>query len=237
MPDTAVMAAATNNLLIWGLDASSRNALLRATEPTALASGAILAIGGRRVAQAIFPIDCSISLTLPTPDQSQVEAGLIGREGMLGIALVLGARVSALHAVVQVAGRAWCVDAAHFTAQLECDAALRLRLNRYAHVRLVQSTHGATCRNLHRVEARLARWLLMSRDRARSGDFALTHERLALILGVRRAGVSIAAGALQERGLIHYSRGHISLLENRGLEAAACACYENDKRIYARLMG
>ena len=237
MPDTVQMPAVTNNLLLASLDAASRSALLRDTEPVTLPSGAMVEAAGRRVTQAVFPIDCSIALTLPMQGHSQVDAGLVGCEGMLGIALLLGAHVSPWHAVVQDPGQAWCVDAARLIGRLERDVALCRRLNRYVHVRLVQSAQVASCRNSHRIEARLARWLLMSRDRTRAGEFGLTHESLARTLGVRRAGVSIAAAALQERGLIRYSRGHIALLENRALEAAACVCYENDKRIYARLMG
>ncbi len=227
------MSAATNNLLLRGLNPGARNVLLAGTKPVALRPGEIMTDAGRRIAQVIFPIDCSISLMLPVVGEAQVEAGLIGREGMVGIPLVLGTSVSAMSAVVQGAGSAWCVDAARFTAQLARNAALRLRLNRYVYVRLIQTVHGASCRNSHRVEARLTSWLLMSRDRARTDELVLTHELLARMLGVRRAGVTVAASALQDRGLIRYVRGHIELLDGRGLEAAACACYQNEKDIYA----
>lgn len=226
------MSAATNNLL-RGLDASARTALLAGSEPVALHSGELLADSGRRIARVIFPIDCSISLMLPMPGAAQVEAGLVGREGMVGIPLALGTPVSAMRAVVQGSGDAWCVDAARFLAQLKRSSALRLRLNRYIYVRLIQSAHGAACRSSHRVEERLTSWLLMSRDRALTDELVLTHELLARTLGVRRAGVTVAAHALQERGLIRYVRGHIVLLDGRGLEAAACACYQNEKKIYA----
>jgi CRP-like cAMP-binding protein len=226
------VSAATNNLL-RGLDASARTALLAGSRPVALHSGDLLADSGRRIARVIFPIDCSISLMLPVPGAAQVEAGLVGREGMVGIPLALGTPVSAMRAVVQGSGDAWCVDAARFVAQLKRSLALRQRLNRYIYVRLIQSAHGAACRSSHHVEERLTSWLLMSRDRALTDELVLTHELLARTLGVRRAGVTVAASALQERGLIRYVRGHIVLLDGRGLEAAACACYQNEKKIYA----
>jgi len=231
------VSTATNNLLLRGLEVRDRNALLAGTRPEALRTGELLTDTGRRIARVIFPLDCSISLMLPVAGTAQVEAGLVGREGMVGIPLVLGAPVSAIRAVVQGSGDAWCVEAARFDAQLERSSALRLRLNRYVYVRLIQSAHGAACRSSHRVEGRLTSWLLMSRDRELSDELILTHELLARTLGVRRAGVTVAARALQERGLIRYVRGRIVLLDGRGLEAAACACYRIEKKIYASYLG
>jgi CRP-like cAMP-binding protein len=231
------VSIATHNLLLGGLGARDRQALLEGLEPLTMCSGELLAEPGQRATQVIFPLECSITLMLAVDGESPVEAGLIGREGMLGVPLALGAPLSAFRATVQGPGRAWCVEGTRFSALLARNPALRQHLNRYACVRLLQLAQSAACRGFHRVEGRLARWLLMSRDRARSDELALTHEFLAQMLGVRRAGVTIAAHALQERHLIRYARGRIVLLDKRGLESAACSCYANEKKIYARMMG
>jgi CRP-like cAMP-binding protein len=161
----------------------------------------------------------------------------VGHEGMLGVPLLLGVDVSPLRAIVQGAGRSWRVSAELLERELGIIAELRSSLNRYLYVFLAQLMQTATCTRFHRIEARLARWLLMTSDRARSRQFHITHEFLALMLGVRRVGVTSAASALQRRKLIRYHRGDISLLDVRGLERAACACYAIDKNIYARNLG
>ena len=230
------MSVLPNNLLLGALAAPDRNALISGSEPVVLRAGDTLSEAGKRLAAVYFPIDSSISLTVPVAGQPPLEVGLIGYEGMLGVPLILGASMSAFHAVVQGAGRAWCVDAGRFTRQLEKSRPLRLRMNAYAHVHLLQVAQTAACKNFHLVEARLARWLLMSRDRARSDRISLTHEMLSQLLGVRRAGVTLAANSLQRRALISYARGQIELLDASGLEAAACACYAGEKRTYSRFM-
>jgi CRP-like cAMP-binding protein len=235
--ETARVPVATNNLLLDGLNAKGRQSLLRGMDPVTVRSGELLSEAGQRATQVIFPLECSISLMLATDGETPVEAGLIGREGMLGIPLVLGAPASEFRAVVQGSGRAWCIDGALFTEHLERNAVLRQRLHRYVYVRMLQLAQSAACRSFHLVEGRLARWLLMSRDRARSNELVLTHALLAHVLGVRRAGVTIAAHGMQDRNLIRYARGHIELLDSRGLETAACTCYANERKIYARLMG
>ena len=231
------MPVQANNLLLAGLGGRVRLDLLRGIEPVGLRPGQQLWTAGERARLAVFPIDCSITLLLEVGDESTVDAGLIGREGMLGLPLVLDTPICAFHAIVQGPGRAWCIDGGHLGETLERHATLRRRLNRYACARMMQLAQGAVCRGCHRVEARLARWLLMSKDRAAADELLLTHELLARMLGVRRAGVTIAAHALQERRLIRYARGRIVVLDVPGLEAAACACYAQEKETYARLMG
>jgi len=230
------MPVASNNLLLAGLGARVQQELLRGVEPVRLRAGEQLWDAGERAKRVIFPIDCSISLMFDAPGEPLVEAGLIGREGMLGLPLVLGTSVCAFRAVVQGAGQAWDIGAARLAATLERQATLRQRLNRYACARMIQLAQGAGCRGHHLVEARLARWLSMSRDRAGADELVLTHELLGHMLGVRRAGVTLAAHALRERRLIRYARGRIVVLDARGLEAAACACYEQAKKTYAGLM-
>lgn len=157
---------------------------------------------------------------------------MVGREGMLGSQLVLGVTVSPLHALVQGDGQAWQIRAIDFRRVLTESSALRLVLNRYVFVLMKQLTGSAACLRFHQIGPRLARWLLMSQDRAHCDSFRVTHEFLAYMLGVRRVGITAAASALQRDGLIEYHRGDLRVLDRPGLEAAACSCYAADCSAY-----
>jgi CRP-like cAMP-binding protein len=224
------------NLLLAALTVEDRMRLTGARPPVDLAFSEMLNQPGDRIRHVYFPVDSFISLITPGTNRAQLEIGLVGNEGMLGVPLLLGVNVSPLRALVQGAGHAWRVDAATFTREIESSPATRAVLNRYLYVFLSQLMQTATCTRFHLVEARLARWLLMTRDRAHSSQFHVTHEFLAYMLGVRRVGVTSAASALQRRKLIRYSRGDLSVLDVRGLERAACPCYDIDKKIYARVL-
>lgn len=226
-----------DNLLLAALPAAARLRLTGDRPPVELALSEILSEAGGRIRHVYFPIDGFISLITPAHGRGQMEIGLVGREGMLGVPLLLGMNVSPLRAMVQGPGRAWRVDAASMQQELAINPELRAALNRYLYVFLAQLMQTATCTRFHLIEARLARWLLMTRDRAYSNQFHITHEFLALMLGVRRVGVTSAASALQRRKLISYRRGDISVLDVHGLERAACECYAIDKKIYARTLG
>ena len=225
-----------DNLLLAGFPAALRRRLTDDLPPVNLAISEILSEAGDRIRHAYFPIDSFISLITPARGRGQLEIGLVGREGMLGVPLLLGINVSPLRAMVQGAGRAWRVNVSTLQQELAGNANLRASLNRYLYVFLAQLMQTASCTRFHHIEARLARWLLMTRDRARTDQFHVTHEFLALMLGVRRVGVTRAASALQRLQLIRYKRGDLTVLDVRGLERAACACYATDKNIYRSVL-
>jgi CRP-like cAMP-binding protein len=224
------------NLLIAALPADAQQRLTEGLAPVDLRFGETLSEPNDRIRHVYFPVDSFISLITPGAGHAQLEIGLVGNEGMLGVPLLLGINVSPLRALVQGAGRAWRVDTARFQEAIESHSGLRTLLNRYLYVFLSQLMQTASCTRFHLVEARLARWLLMTRDRAHAKEFPITHEFLALMLGVRRVGVTTAAGALQRGKLIRYSRGHMTILDVRGLERAACACYAIDRKIYSQIL-
>jgi CRP-like cAMP-binding protein len=226
----------SQNLLLSRLPAADRRRLLAHCDLTELVVADALAEAGQRTRQVVFPLDSFISLINPVDSRSQLEVGLVGNEGMVGISLFLGISTSPLRALVQGAGRAWCMDAADFSYEVERSAALRSGLNRYVYVLLSQFAQAAACTRFHVLEARLARWLLVARDRAHSDELHVTHDDLAHMLGVRRVGVTHAASSLRHRKLIQYRRGDLQILDGKRLEAAACACYATVHDTYARVL-
>ena len=171
------------------------------------------------------------------PDHGHLEVGLVGDEGMLGATLLLGVDVAPLHALVQGAGPTLRLSTAAFRNELKQSPAFERKIRHYLYVGMRQLAQAAACNRFHLVEARLARWLLMTHDRAHANAFHITHDFLAYMLGVRRVGVTKAATALQRSALIHYHRGDITILDLPGLKAAACECYATDKAVYAQVMG
>lgn len=237
MPSTTPAPAV--NRLLAALPEPDRQRITAGCETVELAFAERLAEPGQCFEHVYFPIESLISLLAPVGDLAsmEVEVGLIGNEGMLGITLILGVDISPLHAMVQGKGPALRMEVEPFRRELQRSQALHHLLKRYLYVELGQLAQTAACTRFHVVEARLARWLLMTQDRAHSNAFHVTHEFLAYMLGVRRVGVTKAATSLQKHKLISYSRGNITILDRHGLEAAACGCYAADKASYARMMG
>ena len=194
----------------------------------------VLADAGKPTRHVYFPTHGFISLVTRTDRISGVEVGMVGREGMLGAQLALGVPTSPVHALVQGTGTALRIKSRAFARQLALSPALRRSLNEYLYVLMAQLATSVACLRFHKIGARLARWLLMSQDRARCDNFPVTHKFLAYMLGVRRVGITTAATALQRRGLISYRRGDMKVLDRKGLEAAACGCYLADRKIYGK---
>lgn len=213
------------NSLLAALPHSDYQRMLGELEAVTLTPRDVLYEPGARIGYVYFLNHGQVSQLTVTADRKTLEVGLVGREGMVGIALTQGAEFSSVRAVVQESGDALRMDAARFREALALGVPLRYELSRYAFVQLCQARQIAACARYHPVEARLAFRLLWAQDRARADRICLTHESLAEILGVRRVGVTNAATALQQRRLISYSRGNIRILDRKGLNAAACECY------------
>jgi len=188
--------------------------------------GDVLYEPGQTVRHVYFPLDCLLSLLAVAEGRMTLEVGSVGREGMIGAPVVLGHELAQVRAVVQRAGRAVRIDAGEFRLVYARMEPLQRLLHRYTDTLLAQAIQIAVCSRFHVLEARLARSLLITRDRLQSDKFHLTHEFLAHALGVRRVGVTKAASALQNQKLISYSRGNIEILDAAGLEAVSCRCYE-----------
>lgn len=225
------------NHLIEQLPRRERERLLAVAEPVQLVLTEVVCESGTPARHVYFPVDGFISLLTSVDAHPSLEVGMVGREGMLGVWLALGVTDTPLRAIVQGSGSAWRIAALPFRRELARSPALRRILDRYLCVLMAQLAASAACLRFHRIEPRLARWLLMTQDRAHADRFHVTHDFLAYMLGVRRVGVTMAAGALQERGQIAYHRGELVVLDRAGLEASACSCYAADRRVYAAVMG
>jgi CRP-like cAMP-binding protein len=223
------------NQLIESLPRADRQRLLALCEPVELVMSQVLCEPEEPTRHVYFPVDGFVSLVTLVDGHPGVEVGMVGREGMVGAQLALGVTTSPLRGLVQGSGSAWRVAAKPFCAELARSFALQRCLDRYVYVMMGQLATSASCLRFHQIGPRLARWLLMTQDRAHTKSFHVTQEFLAYMLGVRRAGITGAASGLQHDGLIEYTRGALTVLDRTGLEAASCSCYAADQRTYARL--
>lgn len=226
----------TTNRLLAALSSKDRQLFLASCEPVELKLTDDLGQPGDHIDHAYFPTDSIISVGMPINEGAGLEVRLIGNEGMLGVPILLGVDVAPFRAVVQRAGPALRITVPSLINQLDQNPALQKILKRYLYVTISQLAQAAACVRFHVVEERLARLFLMTRDRAHSNEFHITHELLAQMLGVRRVGVTKAASSLHRKKLISYSRGDVRIHNIAGLEAASCECYRTDKEMYNRIL-
>jgi CRP-like cAMP-binding protein len=221
----AARRAPAENSLLAALPRKELQRLLPGLEPVTLVFGEVLYEPGDTIRHVYFPGSSLVSLLTLADGHLALEVGLIGREGMVGIPLVLEHATSSVRALVQGGGSAMRMGSGPFRKAFRLSPPLQRELYRYTFTLMAQISQTAACNRFHVVATRLARWLLMTHDRVKSDRFRMTQEFLGHMLGVRRVGVTKAAQALQQRKLIRYSRGDIFVLDRPGLEAAACACY------------
>jgi CRP-like cAMP-binding protein len=184
-----------------------------------------------------FPTSGLISFVTTTEEGTTLEVAIVGREGMLGIPIVLGGETAFNDATVQIPGSGLRISASILRQEVQTNPQLRAILLRYVQASLNSARQSAACNSAHLLNQRLARWLLSARDRCGDDQLPLTHEFVAMMLGARRPGITVAAQSLQSAGLIRYARGRITIIDARGLRVAACECYGVIKREYARLLG
>src|SRR5271166_5157272 len=219
------VSAATRNHVLCALPLTELECLLFHLQPVTFSLGQVLYEPGQRIDYCYFPIDSVISLLYTMQDGTTAEMGLVGNEGVLGVALFLGGESTCSRAIVPVAGDALRLSAKILREEFTHSQPLQHLLLRYTQSLLTQISQTAVCNRLHSVEQRLCRWLLLCHDRKNRSELLMTQELIANMLGGRRESVTVAAGHLQDAGLIHYCRGHITIMDRVGLEAAACECY------------
>lgn len=213
------------NRLLAALPRKEYQRLLPHLKTTSLTFGDVLYDPGDKIKHVYFPSDSIVSLLSAVAERSTLEVGMVGNEGVAGLSIFMGVSVSSTRALVQASGTALVMSSAAVRQEANRLGALHRLLHRYTHSLLTQIAQSSACNRFHVVDSRLARWLLMTRDRVGADEFRLTQDFMSNMLGVRREGVNRAAGALQAQKLIHYTRGTIKVLNVRGLEEVSCICY------------
>jgi CRP-like cAMP-binding protein len=222
------------NRLLAALPDTEYKHLIPHLESVPLSLMEILYESGEPITHVYFPNDGLLSLLVVMPSQKLREVGLIGNEGMLGVAVVLGMNATPMRALIQMPGSAMRMKAEVLRDELKRGGALQSLLQRYTHALFTQVAQSAACIGTHGIKPRLARWLLMTHDRAHGDEFVMKHEFMALMLGITRSMVTRAAGGLQREQLIRYTRGRVTILDRQRLEATACECYRMVEEEYAR---
>ena len=226
----------TQNHLLGALDEERTRALFSQLELVPMRLGEVIYESGRPLEHVYFPTNCIISLLYVMEDGASAEIAIVGCEGMVGVALFMGGESTPSRAVVQSAGHAYRLSGKLVKEEFVRAGAMQYLLLRYTQALLTQMAQTAVCNRHHSVDQQLCRWLLLSLDRLASNDLTMTQELIANMLGVRREGVTEAAGKLQAAGLIRYSRGHITVLDRPRLEARVCECYAVVKKEFDRLL-
>ena len=234
MSNHKTLRAPPTNLLLAALPKDEYRRLLPDLERFPLVFGELIYKPGALVRHVYFPTSGIISLLADVDDGGMLEVGIVGREGMAGMPVFMGVKTSPNRALVQGAGSALRMKATTLASMANNGSSLPRLLRRYSYSLWAQLSQSSVCSLYHPIEARLARWLLMTRDRMEANEFRITQEFLSSMLGVRREGVNKAAGSLQQQDLISYSRGMVTILKPSGLAAAACKCYRILKKEYDR---
>jgi CRP-like cAMP-binding protein len=230
MPDRSALS----NRILACIPDRDYQRLKRQLEPVTLRFGQVLYEPGKAIHYVYFPINCLVSLLTSVERQRTLEVGMVGNEGMAGMPFILGVGVSGVRALVQGAGQALRMGSTPFRAEFDQNPALQQALYRYTYALMAQISQTAACNRFHDAAQRLARWLLMTRDRIGADDFLLTQEFLAHMLGLRRVGVTEAASDLKRRRLIAYTRGQLQILDVPGLRRASCSCFQIVNAVFAR---
>jgi CRP-like cAMP-binding protein len=237
MPTSPDTPDPTKNRLLAALPREEYERILPHLGHVTFKLGEVVYESGGRMDHIYFPTTAIISLLYLMENGASAEMGMAGKEGLVGVALFMGGNTMPNRAVVQSAGVAVRMKAQVLRDEFARGGAFQRLLLRYTQALLTQMSQTAVCNRLHAIEQQLCRWLLLSHDRLASDELVMTQELIANMLGVRREGVTAAAGRLQEQGLISYVRGRIQILDRRGLEASACECYKVVKDEYDRLLG
>ena len=224
------------NHLLAALSAGERDRLYPHLRLVPLPLGKVLYESGDVLGHVYFPTDSIVSLLYVLADGASAEISVVGNEGLIGVALFMGGETTPSRAIVQSAGHAYRLIGQLLKDEFHRNGELQLLLLRYTQALITQMAQTAVCNRHHSVDQQLCRWLLLSLDRLSSNQLTMTQELIANMLGVRREGVTEAAGKLQDAGLIHYRRGQISVLDRPGLEARACECYQVVKTEFDRLL-
>lgn len=237
MPVTKHTDKAQMNHLLAALPADEFARLEPDLEPVSLSLGEVIYESGERLEHIYFPTTVIISLLYIMENGSTAEIGMAGNDGLVGVALYMGGSTTPSRAVVQSAGNAYRLRSKALKSAFGLGGVFQNLLLRYTQALMTQISQTAVCNRLHSIDQQLCRWLLINHDLLQTNKLIMTHDLIANMLGVRREGVSIAAGQLQKKGLIKYARGTITMLDRQGLETAACECYQVVRDEYERLLG
>jgi len=225
------------NHLLAALPADELARLKPDLEPVSMSLGEVLYESGDKMTHIYFPTTAIISLLYIMENGATAEIGIAGNDGLVGVALFMGGETTSSRAVVQGAGEAVRMKTAALKTAFALGGVFQSVLLRYTQSLMTQISQTAVCNRLHSVDQQLCRWLLINHDKQQTNKLVMTHDLIANMLGVRREGVSIAAGKLQKKGLIKYVRGTITMLDREGLEAVSCECYQVVREEYDRLLG